>query len=58
MLCERARNLFSDYCEGVLDEPMLVARIPGGNTRGVAANGRYFYAADRDMGIIVIERED
>lgn len=25
MLCERARNLFSDYCEGVLDEPMLVA---------------------------------
>lgn len=39
-------------------EPMLVARIPGGNTRGVAASGRYFYAADRDMGIIVIERED
>ncbi|MFO7652051.1 MAG: hypothetical protein R6X13_12020 [bacterium] len=38
--------------------PVLAARIPGGNTRGVAASGRYIYGADRDLGIIVIERED
>jgi hypothetical protein len=39
-------------------QPVLAATIPGGNTRGVAAAGRYLYAADRDLGIITIERED
>ncbi len=40
------------------DAPLLAARLPGSNTRGVAAVGRYVYGADRDLGIIVIERED
>ncbi len=42
----------------VAERPELAARIRAGNTRGVTANGRYIYGADRDFGIVVIQRED
>jgi hypothetical protein len=38
--------------------PHLVAEIPAGYTMGVCASGRYVFAGDRDMGLMVIKQEE